>query len=533
MRDYKINIQAQLDGFKDIEKKLAKLQAKPVKINVELGDIGGDLTKQLQAALSDIDKKFSDAGKIAGDSFGNGFSVNTAQLNKFENKLDKYYLSNTKAIKEYNTALKDLQTQYKTFTAQEEKASAAHVSLMSGVGNTFKSNGMFDYGRSALQLTINAIINSVNDLKNVDSILNKISKTSNLTSSELKSLKKSSFDISGKYGKKASDYLTGVQSISRNGYKGKEAEHLAQMSLLAQAAGDINSNTANSYLMASNAAYQYQGNIQKLNTVLDGQTKIASTHSLSMQDMAAATIEAASTASELGVQENQLSAMIGTIVSKTKAGGSEVGSELKTLLTNVQNIRNSDIADTFREAGVAQTVFANGITQLRNPVNVLEDLSTVFNTLDSSDSLKTDILANIGKGMQTDNLSALLTGWNAYKQMLQDYSESNGNAAILAEKNAASWEGATNRLGNTFSKFTQNFANSDLIVSSTDALTGLVSVFDKITSLAGPFTMTMGGLGALQGAKGGGKRWKYRPAFIKSTYATGEFSGDVYELCTA
>lgn len=39
-----------------------------------------------------------------------------------------------------------------------------------------------------------------------------------------------------------------------------------------------------------------------------------------MQDMAEATTQAASMASELGVQENQLSAMIGTIESRTKAG---------------------------------------------------------------------------------------------------------------------------------------------------------------------------------------------------------------------
>ena len=62
-----------------------------------------------------------------------------------------------------------------------------------------------------------------------------------------------------------------------------------------------------------------------------------------MQDMAEATTKAASMASELGVAEDQLSAMIGTIESRTKAGGNEVGTALKSLLINVQNINNDKI----------------------------------------------------------------------------------------------------------------------------------------------------------------------------------------------
>lgn len=71
-----------------------------------------------------------------------------------------------------------------------------------------------------------------------------------------------------------SDYLLGIQEMSRSGYYGKNAENMANLSVLAQAAGDLTSDTANSYLLASNAAYNYQGNVEKLNAVLDGQNEI-------------------------------------------------------------------------------------------------------------------------------------------------------------------------------------------------------------------------------------------------------------------
>ena len=255
-------------------------------------------------------------------------------------------------------------------------------------------------------------------------------------------------------------------------------------------------------------------------------------NSVSMADMAEATTKAASMASELGVQENQLSAMIGTIESRTKAGGDEVGTALKSLLINVENINNAKIADTFKEAGVAQTEYVNGVERMRNPVDILKDLAVVFNSLEESDPLRTDILTNIGQKWQANKLSALLSGWSDYEKMLKDYSEGTGSAAIEAEKSANNWEGATNKLSNTFTGFMQNFVNTDGIIGTTNAITGLVSGFDTLTSKIGPLSLALGGLGLFQGAKGGGKRWKYRPAFIKSTYATGEFSGDVYELCT-
>ena len=141
-------------------------------------------------------------------------------------------------------------------------------------------------------------------------------------------------------------------------------------------------------------------------------------NSVSMQDMAEATTQAASMASELGVQENQLSAMIGTIESRTKAGGNEVGNAIKSLLINVQNVNNSKIAGTFKKAGVAQTEFVNGIEKMRNPIEVLKDLAKVFNELEESDPLRTEILTNIGQKYQANKLSALLSGWSDYEKML-------------------------------------------------------------------------------------------------------------------
>lgn len=474
--------------------------------------------------------------------------ISTLSATKAGDATLNWLKNNSKAAKEYGSALESLaqkQKQAKTGgeakSYQQEvnaiKAEAAQKgqtgnSITSELKRAFSQIGQFVGIYGGLQRVVSSVTDSISELKEIDTILTEISKTSDLTTSQLKTLGETSFDSASKWGKKASDYLTGIQEMSRSGYYGKQAEQMADLSVLAQSAGDLDPNTANSYLLASNAAYKYQGNVEKLNAVLDGQNMVTNRNSVSMNDMAAATTKAASMASELGVKENQLSAMIGTIESRTKAGGDEVGTALKSLLINVQNINNDKIAGTFKAAGVAQTEFVNGVEKMRNPIDILEDLSKVFNSLEESDPLRTEIITNIGQKYHANKLSSLLSGWTDYEKMLQDYSEGTGSAAIEAEKSANNWEGSINKLGNAWTGLVQNFANSDQITSGTNTVTGLVKGLDNITESLGPLTTLIAGLGIYQGAKGGGKHEKISFPYFNA-YATGKFSGDVYELCYA
>ena len=454
---------------------------------------------------------------------------------------------NNSAAKEYFDTLDELASKQRNATSADElkeytkqvnaiKTEAASLgktgsSFFNDLSRGFKQIGQFALTYGGIQKGVDMIMDSVSELKEIDSILTEISKTSDLTNSQIKELGANSFEAASQWGRTAKDYLLGVQEMSRSGYYGDQAEKMAQTSILAQAAGDLDADMANSYLLASNAAYQYQGNVEKLNALLDGQNMITNRNSVSMQDMAEATTRAASMASELGVSENELSAIIGTMTARTKADGGEIGNAIKSLLINVENINNDKIAGTFEKIGVAQTEMVNGFEQMRNPIDILEDLAKAFNSLDESDPLRTEILTNIGQKWQANKLSALLSGWSDYEKMLQDYAEGTGSAAIEAEKSANNWEGSVNKLSNAFTGLVQNFANSDVIISVTNLLTDLVSTIDDVTGAVGPLASILGGFGIVQGIKGGGKSSMQSYSFL--TYATEEFSGDVYELCIA
>lgn len=358
---------------------------------------------------------------------------------------------------------------------------------------------------SGIMFLVSKTKDSISELKNLDTILTEISKTSDLTEQQLSKLGNSAFDSASKYGKEASDYLTGVQEMFRAGYK--NAAQMSELSVLAQAAGDMDSATANDYLIASDAAYNLKGNIEDLNRVLDGQNMITNNAAVSMVDMAQATSEAASIASQYGVTIEELSSLIAVATSKTRESGSETGTALKALFVNLQDTTSKPIRDAFDAVNISMTEIINGSENLKTPIQLLKELSDAFISLDEGDVRRANILSDIGGKHHANTLSAILSDWSSFEKMLDLYSQGMGSAAEEAEKSANNWEGSLNRLSNTWTKTISNIVNSDGIISVINVFNNLLSVIDSVTDKFGSFGTIGLGAGLFAGVKNVGG-WK-------------------------
>lgn len=347
---------------------------------------------------------------------------------------------------------------------------------------------------------------AITEFKNLDNILTEISKTSDLTVNQLAKLGSESFRTASKYGKTASDYLTGVQDMSQSGFYGEKGSAMAEQSLLAQAAGDMSAEIANKYVLATNAAYKFDGAAEKINAVLDGQNSITNKNSVALEDMALAMSEAGTVAASYRVSIEDLSAMIGTIEAVTKSGGSEVGNSLKSILINLQNVTSDKIVETLNAANASMTEFVNGSKQLRDPISILRDLAKTFNQLDEADPLRAEILTNIGGKHQATKLAALLQNMQMFDKMLVDYSEGSGSAMEEAQKSATNLTGSINTLTNSWNEFVNFFITADGLKDGVNFLnelvqgaTNLSDVLDSINTINGNINGMFGALGAASG----------------------------------
>ena len=196
----------------------------------------------------------------------------------------------TRAVREENeryvSSLRDLSTQMtktdfnkiNTSFKQTENSMRALNKLGASFTNQMKqAMSSFTTWLSASTLvmkTISETREAIVNIKELDNTLTEISKTSDMTSESLEKLGMSSYDTASKYGRTSSDYLSAFESMARSGFYDEVGKGMSELSLLAQAAGDMSQEVADNYLLATNAAYKFSGDAEKLNAVLDGMNTI-------------------------------------------------------------------------------------------------------------------------------------------------------------------------------------------------------------------------------------------------------------------
>lgn len=376
--------------------------------------------------------------------------------------------------------LKKLNAEFRIFGKEAEAAGLKGESALGKFLNSFKVISTYFSASRLISLAVREIRSAITELQTLDDRLTEISKTSDRTDASLRRLGENSFDVASKYGRTASDYLLGVQEMSRAGFGEAESEKLAELSILAQSAGDMTAEMANEYIIATNAAYSLAGNSEKLNKVLDSQNYITNHNAVSMENLAQATKLAASQAAASGVEIDELTAAVGTMVAVTQQGGDQAGRAFKGILMNIQQVKASaaDIGDggeditaeslsKYEKAtaalGVSLKEVKNGTVQLRKPMEVLRDLAIAVNKEGENSVKVANLISAVGGKFRGNQLIALLQNWETYEKMLSEYNSDDAidSAFKESQKSANNWAGSINKVKNSWTEFVNVFINSD------------------------------------------------------------------------
>ena len=355
---------------------------------------------------------------------------------------------------------------------------------------------------------------AISELKEINTLLTEIQKSGNtLSQSDLEQIGSEAFSAANRYGKAAAEYLKAAQEAAAAGYG--NAADIAELSLATQNAGGITAELASQYINATDKAYQLGGSVRELTEILDGANAISINNSVDMTELAEGMSIAGAYAAALGLESGEVTAALATIISSTGQSGSEAAESLKAILSLIQQVTDEEqgvdgsglakYANSCRALGVTLKETQNGITSLRDPMDVLKDLSEAYSHLAPDDARNTDLLASLGSTQSANALSALLGDYDMYEKMLQDYADGTGTMATQAELSANSWEGALIRLSNTWTDTMSNPVSSDAAIAAIDSLNGILSAVKKLTEFLGPLTTAGIGIGMAAGIKNVGR----------------------------
>lgn len=508
-----IKLKAKIDSKNlksEIDSALNKVSFK----DIDILDIDENKTKlKTQKVLSDT-KSFVEKNPIVV-----GINI-SSKKSKLDNDLTTYLNRNTK-INESSVLLKEANKVRDLIDAITDKRSLTEATdafrlFKSEVSATgFASKSTADKVKSMLghitkigsvfgvaSIAVNNFVKSIKTLQSNDTILTEISKTSEMTKSQLKELGDEAFKVASKFGQLSSNYLLAVQEMARSGYE-ETSKELGELSLLAQSAGDMIAENANNYLLATDAAYKYGGSVEKLNAALDGANYISNKNSANLTDIADATRVSASFAANASVAIDELTAAEATMIAVTKRSGSEIGRAFRSIVLNLQQVSGEfdgevideeqlrKVEERCHSLGVELEYMKDGIATLRNPIEVLEDLAEVYNSLPDNSAEKQGLISDLGGKYHANALSALLSRWDLYEKMLGEFSQGAGSALEEAEKTANSWEGRLNSLQNSWDSFINTLTNKEAVMGGISFFDRLIQGAEKLTDVIGEIPVVL------------------------------------------
>ena len=373
----------------------------------------------------------------------NWLSKNTAASKSARASLEAYFkeLSEGRVTAE---RLKYIETELKKIDTQQRgmgKLGLAFKDQWTQAVDSFKT---WLSASSAVMLVVSKTKEAVTELKEIDTILTEISKTNDkLSKSDLKNIGNNAFETASKYGKKATDYLSGVQEASRAGYQ--NAEEIAELSTAAQGAGDMNADLANSYIIATDKAYGMEGSVQKLTQTLDGANEITNHNAVNMTELAEGMKVVGSQAASSQISVEETTAALGTLIAVTQQGGSQMGNAFKGILMNLRQVTgevdgeeiDQESLTKYEKAcealGVSLSEVKDGAVSLKEPMQILKELSAEYTKLDKDDAKRANLLSAIGGKYRANALNAILENWSTYENMLQQYADGDGSMAEEAD----------------------------------------------------------------------------------------------------
>lgn len=339
-------------------------------------------------------------------------------------------------------------------------------------------------------------------MKSVDDEMVTIRKVTGASADELEKIEKQAYKTASAYGVAADEYLQFVAGFSRAGY-GEQASALAELAAKTQIVGDTNTETAQQFLLSVDAAYKYQGNIEKLTAVLDGANEIDNRYATSIQKVAEGLGKVAPIAAQAHVGVDELTAAIGTITAVTQRSGTEAATALRALFLNIIGDTKTEIDEgvtwtTGEIAGLRDVIkvyakdayeAAQATGSVINPMKAIAGLSKSMKDGLLTEQQLMEMVSDIGGKLRTSQLLALIQNWDMYESMLTDFAGAAGSADKEVENALDSWTRKTEILKNKWTEFVSHLVETDTIKG---ALDGVIKLVELLDSTSGHLIITVG-----------------------------------------
>lgn len=460
------------------------ITSKPVVINVQLA--GAD---KAAAELAKLEKAQANAQAAQARAAAAAERTTQAQLN-----LEKARVNADARNKASDARVRVQELRNEGAAARE--AAGGFSAMQVALGN-LASRGIHMVLRKVTQ----GVKEALTEMKNVDTQLTNISKVSGKTGEELAAIGDRAYDTASKYGEAASTYLESVYNMQKAGM-GDQSEAMGELAIKTMLVGDTTEDVASKFLIASNAAWQLDGNMTRLTQIVDEADYINNNYATSLDKLAAGMPIVASIAAQTGMTAEETMAAIGTITAATQESGTKAATALRALILNISGEVGKYLTEEGEEFEVTEKSVksmqgllekyaktemdaAKAAGELIDPMTAIQALFKGMAEDDLTDVELFNLLSGMGGKLRTNQLTALVRNFDTlYQDMMNGMKDAAGTADSEIERMMQSWERKTQKLKNKWTEFIADIVETDTIKGGIDLLTSFVEGLDNMVGRA-------------------------------------------------
>ena len=269
--------------------------------------------------------------------------------------------------------------------------------------------------------------------KDLDTSLNSIRIVTKDSADQMDRFAKIANNAAKDLGRSTLDYTKAALTFYQQGLNDDQVQARTEVTLKAQNITGAGSEMAD-YLTAVWNGFGVSA--EQAEEYVDKLAKVADSSASDMSELAIAMSKVASTANVMGVDVDQLTAQLATVIATTRQAPESVGTAFKTIYSRLNDIQagaeDAEISLGNYSGKMAELGFnvldANG--RLRDTGQVIEQIGSRWTTLSKEQQIS---LAQIMGGMrQVNQITALFENWTTYSELLNDSLSAQGS---LNEKN--------------------------------------------------------------------------------------------------
>ena len=361
-----------------------------------------------------------------------------------------------------------------------------------------------------------AFKDALTTMKAVDAQLTNIQKVSGMSAQSLKQIGDAAYEVASQYGVAADEYLSAVYTFQKAGL-GTESAKLGELATKTMLVGDTTADVASQFLIATNAAWNMGGSVEKLSMVVDQADYINNNYATSLDKLSEGMPIVASTAANMNMSVEETMAVLGTITAKTQESGRKAATAWRALAMNLagelgtitdetgESIEVTEasvrsVSDALKIYGNESVKAAQATGQVINPMDAVVSLAEAYRDGLLNDIQLQDILMNVGGKLRTNQLTTLVrdlaSDTSTYRDILEHLPGAMGTADAEIGIKLSSWESKTQILKNTWTEFISHMANTGAIKGMVDGLTAVVNILDTVP---GRIAITVAAFTALSG----------------------------------